>query len=379
MANVYKATTDIAKSMLDDYKAITGITLNINMIDDSTVIKILTVAGGLSSFYSELQRSVNDFFPTTASTEALRKHLATRSLSDQLQPSKSHGQIKFIGTAPGIAIGLGVQVKRVSDGALFVTIQSGVTDSLNNLALFMESIDSGNIQNLDSINQPFTLVTPIAGISSNCTNSSKFFDGRDLETNNEILSRILIHDRDENSGGNAVAYEKFAKDASNEVVTAKALRRIRGPDTVDVVITSGTSDIFTAVEAGQSITRIPSTALISLVQNYVATLNPVTDDVLVKAPLEVPFNVTFRYKLFTESLASRSYVDGIITKVVKTYVYSARPQDVLSPTDLERLVDQRIGDQLKERICDNFSGLITNYTVPSDSILTPNNITLLVL
>lgn len=379
MANVYKATADIVQGMLDDYKAITGISLNPNMIDDSTVVKIFTVAGGLSSFYSELQRTADDFFPITASTEGLRKHLADRSLVSQLQASKSHGQIQFSGSAAGIAVGLGVQVKRFSDGALFVTIQSGVTDSTNTVSLFVESLDTGNIQNMDILGQPFTLVTPVAGISSNCTNISKFLDGRDLETNIEMLARILIHDQDENSGGNDVAYEKFAKDASNEVVTAKALRRVRGPDTVDVVITSGTSDISAAVEADQAVTRIPSTALISLVQAYVASLNPVTDDVLVKAPLEVPFNVTFRYKLFTENLSNRTYVNGIITKVIKTYVYSARPQDVLSPTDIERLVDQRIGDQLKERICDNFSGLISNFTVPSDSIMTPNLISLLVL
>jgi uncharacterized phage protein gp47/JayE len=362
--------------MVDDFKTYTGISLNANAIDDSTVVKILNFAGGLSSFYSELQRTANDFFPATASTEALRKHLATRSLDDQLQPSKSHGQIMFTGAGAGISIGTGTQVKRVSDGALFVTIQSGVTDSGGNVILFLESVDTGNIQNLDSISQPFVLVTPVAGISSNCTSVSKFFDGRDLETNAEMVARILIHDRDENSGGNAVAYEKWAKDASNEVVTAKALRRVRGPDTVDLVITSGTSDIFASVEAGQPITRIPSTALLSQVQAYVNTLNPVTDDVLVKAPIEVPFSVLFRYKLFTESAVNRTYVDGIITKVIKTYIYSARPLDVLSPTDLERLVDQRIGDQIKERLCNSFAGVVTNYEVPSDSILTPNTITL---
>ena len=378
MANVYKATADIVQSMCDDFKVITGITLNPNMIDDSTVIKLYAVAGGLSSFYSELQRSVNDFFPTTASTEALRKHLATRSLVDQIQPSASHGQIKFTGTT-GITIPIGTRVKRVSDGALFTTIQSGDIGLSGNVILFTESVDTGNTQNLDSLNQPFILVTPISGVQSSCVNTSNFYDGRDLETNQEMLSRILIHDRDENSGGNAVAYEKWAKDASNEVVTAKALRRVRGPDTVDLIITSGTSNISAAVEAGQAITRQPSTALIATVQAYVNTLNPVTDDALVKAPIEIPFNVLFRYKLNSESVANRNYVDGIITKVIKTYVYSARPQDILSPTDLERLVDQRIGDQIKERLCNNFAGAVTNYTIPSDSILTPNTITLSVL
>ena len=376
MANLFRSTADIAQDMCNDFKAITGVTLKPTQTDDSNVIKFLTDAAAISSFTALLQKVANNIFPQTADTQSLIQHLATRSLPTQLQPSKSHGQIQFTATGAGVSISLGVQVKRVSDGALFQTIQAGVTGSSGILNLFCESLGNGQSLNLDSLNQPFVITQPLPGVQAACTNVTLFLDGRDLETDAQMLARIIIHDQDTNSGGNAVAYETWARAASTEVVTAKCLPLVRGADTVDVIITSGTSDIAAAVLSGQSVTRLPSVPLIQTVQNYINTLNPVTDNVLVKAPTEVPFNVTFRYKLLSENTAARAYYDGVITNIIKIYVYQALPGQVLSPTDITRLVDQQIGDQLKERSCDNFNGSVTYIVVPSASIFTPGLITL---
>lgn len=378
MANTFRATRDIVQDMCDDYKSITGITLSPNQIDDSNVIKFYTFAGSMSSMYSELQRTTNDIFPTTATTEGLIKHLATRSLPSQIQPQKSHGQIQFNGVV-GSFIAIGVQVKRASDAAIFQTIQSGVIDSTGFLSLFIESISTGNTQNLDSLSNPFTLISPVTGVIAACSNSTKFFDGRDLETDAQMLARIIAHDQDDNSGGNAIAYQNYAQESSNEVVTAKTIRNPRGPDTVDTYITSGTTDIQGAVESGAPVTRLPSTALIAQVQDYITKLNPITDDHLTKAPVELAFSVTFRFKLYTETIANRSFISDIVTKIIKTYIYQARPQDLLSPSAIERLVDQRVGDQIAERNCDNLGGASTYYTVPNTNILTPGTITILTL
>jgi uncharacterized phage protein gp47/JayE len=375
MANVFRATRDIVQDMCADFKSITGITLTPDQLDDSNVIKFFAYAGSISSLYSELQRTVNDIFPSTATSEGLIKHLSTRSLPTQIRPQKSHGQIRFQGT-PGTVVGLGVQVKRASDAALFQTIQSGTIDSIGFVTLYVESVSTGNIQNMDSIGNPFTLATPVSGLQSACTNVTNFLDGRDLETDSQMLQRIISHDQDDNSGGNAVAYEAWAQAGSNEVVTAKTIRLPRGPDTVDTYITSGTTDIQAAVEGGQPVTRQPSSALLAQVQAYITSLNPITDDHLTKAPVEIPLDVVFRFRLYNESVANRSYVGGIIAKIIKTYIYQARPLDVLSPSAIERLVDQRVGDQIAERYCDNLSGTASFYTVPSINILTPGTITI---
>jgi uncharacterized phage protein gp47/JayE len=375
MANVFKSAKEIVQEMCDDYKELTGVTLLPEQTDNTTVIKFWTDAGAISSWYAETQRSLNDCFPTTASDEGLVKHLQTRSLEGRIQPQKSHGQIQFTLTGPA-SIDTTAQVQRVSDGAIYNCIQAGIGSGPGSLVLFFESNDSGNNQNLDSINEPFSLVTPFINVEASCLNVSKFLDGRDLETSTEMLNRILIHDRDDNSGGNAAAYEAWALAASTEVVSSKCLRLVRGPDTVDVIITSGTNDISAAVEAAQVVSRLPSAALILEVQNYINTKNPVTDDVLVKAPIEEPFNVTVHYSLYSETAANRSYVDGEINKVIKIFILSAKPQDILRPTDLERAIDRRVGDLIKERNVENFSGLTTYYTVPDNKIESVGIITL---
>ena len=375
MANVFKDTLTIVQEMCDDYKALTGITLSPTQLDDSNVIKFYADAGAISSLYSEVQRTANDIFAFSASEEALRNHLRARGLPGQIQPQKSHGQIQF--TLTGAAtIPIGTQVKRASDGAVYQTIQSGTGTGAGTLTLFVESLDEGNDENLDQLNQPFNMITSIANVNPACESVSLFLDGRDLETKEEMAARVIEHDRDDNSGGNAVAYETWAKEASNEVVTAKCLRLVRGPDTVDLIITSGTTDISAAVEAGQPVSRLPSSALVTQVQTYVNQFNPVTDDLLVRAPTETDFDVTFKYSLYNETVANRSFVDSEITKVIKTYIYSAKPLDILYPTTLERLIDQRVGSQIKERACDNFDGVNSFYIVPDDQILKPNDITL---
>jgi uncharacterized phage protein gp47/JayE len=226
-SSVFKDTHTIVQEMCDDYKALTGVTLTPNMIDDTHVIKFYTDAGAISSLYSECQRTLNDIFPATASTSALLQHLATRALATQIQPQKSHGQIQFTATGP-CTIPVGAQVTRVSDGSVYQTIQSVILTAAGVANLYVESLNTGNSQNLDSLNNPFTLTTQITSVLPALINTSLFLDGRDLETSGEMVVRIQSHDRDDNTGGNATAYEAWALAASNEVVSAKCIRKLRG-------------------------------------------------------------------------------------------------------------------------------------------------------
>jgi uncharacterized phage protein gp47/JayE len=374
MSSVFKATSEIVQEMCDDFKDTTGITLTPSEIDNPIVAKFYGVAGAMSSFYSELQRKVNDIFPATASDSALLKHLASRSLSSRIQAQKSQGKILFTGTS-GTVIPTGTQLKRTSDGAIVQTIESGTIVS-GGASIWCESVSAGSDQNLDSTGNPFSLVTSITGVDSSLSNTTNFLNGRDIETSDEMRARIQEHDQDDNTGGNATAYETWAKEASSEVVTAKAIRLARGADTIDIYITSGTTDIQSTVQADGIVSRLPSATLISTVQIYVASLNPVTDDVLVKAPIEISKSVTFNYSLYTESTSSRAYCDGVILKIIKAYLYEARPGDVLTPSAIERLVDQSVGDYIKERKCSNLGTSTTYYTVPNINILTPGTITI---
>lgn len=374
MAKVFRSTREIVQEMCDDFKSLTGITLTPDMRKDTNVIKFWTDAGPLSSLYAEIQRTANDIHPQNASEQGLKNHLRARSMPGQIGASSARGQIKL--TLTGAAtIQIGAQAKRKSDGALYKAIQTGSLAAAGDLTLFFESLETGNKQNIDAIDQPFELVTAITNVNKSCVSVSKFLDGRDLETPAEMASRVIEHDRDDNTGGNSAAYEAWARAASSEVVTARSLRLVRGPDTVDVVITSGTTNIEAAVESGTAVSRLPSAALVATVKAYIDTKNPTTDDVLVKAPVELNFDTTVNFSLYNESVANRQFVESEIRKVWKTYVYLARPADVLSPTDLERAIDRRSGDLIKERNVANFAGAVSKYVVPDDKILVPNAIT----
>lgn len=363
--------------MCDKYQTITQVVLSPDDKDDPRVAKFWADAGALSMAYADLQKTTNNIFPASADEESLRKHLRARLLPDREQPQQSSGQIAWTGATPGLAVGTTLQVKRLSDGLIFQCIQPGTVAGDGSLALYFQAIDTGNVTNLESLGQPFQVITPIAGLPPACTNSTKFLNGRDLETPPEMLARIQAHDQDENSGGNAAAYEAWAHAASPEVVTAKAIKLARGSDTVDVVITSGTTDIAGAIALNQPVVRTPSAPLIAAVQAYIAAQNPITDDVLVKAPTEVAFNSTVLFSLYNESPANRTYVNGIITNLWKVFVYEAQSLDVLTPTALERIVDANIGSLLSGRQVGPFgSGGATAVQVPSGQLFVPGTLTL---
>ena len=375
MANVFKATADIVQEMCDDYQNITGIVLSPQQIDDERVVKMWTYAGAISSMYAQAQRVSNDIFSVSASLAALLAQLQARGLPTQGQPTKSQGQLSFT-TTDSASFTVGLQAKRVSDGAIFQCIQAVSVVGAGTLTAYFESIGTGNAQNLDSTGNPFTLVTPVANVNQSGTNASLFLNGTDLESNASMIARIQAHDQSENSGGNVAAYKAWALAASSEVVTATVIPLARGPDTVDVYITSGTTDITTAVNSGGPVTRLPSAGLISLVQAYIQALNPITDNVLVKAPTETPFNVTVRFALYTEDTSTRSYVASQILNIVKIYLYSAAAGSTINPTALERLIDQGVGSYISERSVDSFNGMTsTYYTIPTGQILTPGTIT----
>ena len=225
MAKIFRAVREIVQDMCDDHKAITGVELTPDMLDNTIVIKFYDDAGALSLLYSAVQQVANDSQPATASKEARIEHLRTRQMSTQIPAQKSHGQITFTVTKAVSIPANSTQVKRLSDGAIFVAIQAGSATGAGQVTLYFESADSGNDKNLDSSNQPFTLITPIDGVNPACTNASLFLDGRDLETSDEMLERIQAHDRDA-LGGGQVLITRARRGDSGPTIASRFLLRL---------------------------------------------------------------------------------------------------------------------------------------------------------
>ena len=378
MPDIFKTPSQITQELLDEYKDITAIELSPNDLGREEVIKFRSLSVVISGLRAELQRIEDDTFPQSASEQALERHLAARLLAARAAPQRSNGVCTFEVTAVPVSIPAQTVFARDLDGKLFRTIEafsSSSSDAIGNVNLQCESVDVGQATNIEvESGVQFTLSSSVPNVAAAVLSATQFRDGRDQESPSEMLSRIQTFDRRRDTGGNLVAYERFAREASSQVVTAKAIDEPRGPNTVDVVITSGTSNIRQAVENGEAITRLPSSALVSTVQDYVREMCPTTDDAEVVMPTESEFDITVSYELYDESL--RAAVDVEIKKEVEIYIYSAKAGDTLYPTELERLIDARVGHLIRSRRVADFGESSLTFTVPNGEILIPGTTTI---
>jgi hypothetical protein len=366
-----RTTLEVVTDMLIDFKEITGIELSASDLNRDEVISLYPFAGVISALESKIEQVEDNFHPSTSDESGLIKHLASNELPDQIQPQKSQGRIKHTGV-DGTIVSVGNTVKRKLDGKIFVCIQDGIISG-GQVTCSYESLTTGQENNIDSLNVELAQVNAIAGVDNSCFSTTRFLNGRDLETPGEMLQRIQDKVRRVDTGGNLAAYERMAKEASPLVVTATAVKHPRGVSTVNTIITSGTTDIDTAVNSGQDVTRSPSSDLLTAVQAYILSKCPTTDDHLTLGPAELNFNSTLILALYDESL--RSTVSAAITKIWKIFVYKAKPNQRIYPTDIEKLIDASLGHLIKFRRIQDFT-VDHYYDVPSNSVLVPVTLTI---
>ncbi|MFV8250254.1 baseplate J/gp47 family protein [Bdellovibrio bacteriovorus] len=374
MAEIFLTPRQIVQQMCDDVREKTNgaIVLSPDDLNDEMVLKFWPVATAISSFRADLTRVDDNTFAQSADEAGLEKHLESRKLPERFQPQASTGVIRFTGVN-GSAIPIGRQVKRKKDGRLYVTAANGEIAG-GACDVVCQSLQVGNIQNLEELGQQFELVIPIPGVENDCVNQSKFLGGRDLESPGEMLARYLSDVRDDRSGGNIPSYEAWAREASPEVVSAKSIRHVRGLGTVDTVITAGTTNFEQALIDGHPIERMPPGALLEVVQAYILDMNPTTDQHLTIAPIEQDFSVAIYFDLYDESL--RPQVVAIVERLAKVFIYQAKPSDVLNPTQLHRMIDGRVGHLIKSLRVGNLDGDSKYFAVPPNKILNPELITI---
>lgn len=369
---MYRTTRQFVQIMLDRHQQITGEELSPDDLGREEVIKLYPVASALSQFSADLVRVKNSRHPGTSNEFDLEEHLAAKDLPARRESLPSEGTLQFPATEVGVSIPVGTIATHGLTGNEYKCISSDASEGGFVTALFKSSL-KGQALNIDKLNQGFALADAIEGIEAEGGNISVFAKGRDLETPAEMLARIQDHDRKLDTGGNIVAYERLAKEASPAVVTATAIKHARGVSTMDVVITSGTTNIEEAVANGEAVVRTPSSELIAEVEEYVNDKKPTTDDFKAVAPTELAFSSTVNYELF--DLTELERVEKIINYAWKVFVLTARPGKRIYTTTLERQIDQKVASSLKYLRVDNFSAG-PYFDVPQDKLLLPDVLTL---
>lgn len=288
MALDFKKPTTIAQEYRQYLKALKPAE-NVDQKDSDWWVKSQALGGVASGIYGDQKKVQNDIFPQSARRDALIKHLETYNLGDPIEPQPAIGLIAVTGD-------VGTQYVA---GNLFQYDPNGNTYSITETVTLTaatgevpaESVNSGQDQNLAD---GATLSMPAPPVGHQAATVLRMSDGRNDETEAEIADRVLARIRQPIEGGNVTDYEQWAREASPSVTSSVAKRYPFGLGTMAVYITSGTTDIDAAVDAGSAVVREPSEELIAEVLAYLNTKKPATDCVSVFGPVEVEQDVTVR-------------------------------------------------------------------------------------
>lgn len=279
--------------------------------DSDWWVRSRVVGGVASGIYADQRKISDDAFPQSARREALEKHLFLYFGEGFKQAQQSVGDVGVTGT-PGTVVAVNLEFLYEPNGNTYqaneaMTVSDVIAPGVASGVVHVTSVSAGQSQNLLS-GAPLKVSSPPTGLNSAAISLTNLSDGRDIESNDEASARILTRVRNPISGGTKSDYEQWAVEASDSVVEANAIRWLYGPGTVGVVFTAGTTDIDQALNNGDPVVRIPSDALVDIVQAYLDAKNPLTDCVHTLKPTAKEVDVTVRVR----------FVDGDLDTIPAT-------------------------------------------------------------
>ena len=293
MAITIKTPQEIAQDFLDNLKNLKP-NINTDQVDSDWYVKSRVIGGVVAGVYADLNRVSNDAFPQSARREAIDQHLQVWTGTGLRAASFATGFIAVTGT-PGTVVTAGTQFQHVPTQNVYNSTQevtlTGATGEIP-----VTSVIAGQDQNLLTATQ-FTVISAPAGLLTTAEALTPgLADGADEETTEEGATRVLAIIRAQRRGATESDYIAWAFAADSRVNSCKVNRFPYGLGTVGLVITSGTSDIDTAIDNDDAINLSPSADLVSDVETYVNAVNPLTDSVFVLSPSLVTVTITVNVK-----------------------------------------------------------------------------------
>ena len=263
--------------------------INKNDPNSDFVIRGNTISGIVSGIYGDQAQVDSDSFITSMRPTSLDLKGADLGLPRLPATTAISDQISITGTN-GTVINPGDIIFLYSPTGILYTNTSGgtITGGILNLTATCQTVGQiGNVIAPDTL----VVVSPPSGVNTTASVVKDFADGTNIETDDSYRARLLSREQNPPAGGNITDYPNFAFAADPSIRSAFAVRFISGLGTVAVYITTGTTDIDSAVTNGLAIDRIPNGSLLAKVQAYYDSHVPLTDCSTVYAPTEVPVNV----------------------------------------------------------------------------------------
>jgi uncharacterized phage protein gp47/JayE len=270
--------------------------LNVNDMNSDFIIRGKTVSGLISGLYGDQAKTYLDTFISTCRPAALVLFSQDFNIPQQPAVQAASVGVQIPGSTNGTVVNPGDLTFLYGPTNVIYTNTTGGIVSGGILTVNVQCEITGQIGNI-SFPDSLQVISPPTGIGATANLAVDMSDGSDIETIDSWRARILSFVQSPPAGGNSIDYPNFAFLASQTVRSASIVRWGRGLGTVDVYITTGTTDIDTAITQGQSIVRIPSDDVIATIQAYYDIHDPLTDSARVYAPSEQTFDVTVKVDL----------------------------------------------------------------------------------
>lgn len=268
--------------------------VNTDQTDSDWFIKSRVYGGVVSGAYADIRRIADDAFPQSARREAVERHLFTYFNEGFNQPTPSNGFALVTGATGSFAVAGSLEMVYNPNGNSYVTVEDVTIDAVTGTPVAVQSIGTGQIQNLEE-GAILNISSPPAGFDSTATvTNGPLADGSDVESTEAGANRVLARIREPIRGGTAEDYRQWALESDDAVISANILRYPQGFGSVGIILSAGTTDIDEALDNNLPIVTVPSDALIATVQAYIDARRPLTDKAIVFKTFEEPIDVTVR-------------------------------------------------------------------------------------
>ncbi|MFS2071903.1 baseplate J/gp47 family protein [Pseudomonas sp. CT11-2] len=253
-----------------------------------------TLGGAAYGLYGYLDWIAEQILPDKADESTLERIAALRLNQPRKSAQAASGSVSFTASA-GAVLDVDTLLQS-SDGRTYkVTAARTTSNGLNSTTI--AALEAGSLGNAEA-GMTLIPVQPILGIAGNSFTvlAPGLTGGIARESLESLRSRVISSYRIIPHGGSAQDYETWALECPG-VTRAWCLGSYLGPGTVGLFIMRDNDP-----------EPIPTAAQLAEVQAYIEPLRPVTAELHVLAPVQVP--VTYRLSLTPDTTAVRATVEA---------------------------------------------------------------------
>ncbi|MBN0978904.1 baseplate J/gp47 family protein [Pseudomonas hygromyciniae] len=249
------------------------------------------LSGAVYGLYGYLDWIAEQILPDTADEETLERIASLRLSQPRKAAQAAEGTASFTAAA-GRVVDVDT-VMQSNDGRAYRVTESVPTVAGTNTAK-LEALDAGTLGNIES-GTVLTLIQPVEGLASTFTVLAPgLIGGIAQESVESLRARVVRSYRVIPRGGSADDYETWALEVPG-VTRAWCRRNFLGPGTVGLFVMSD-----------EDANPIPDAAQLAEVKAYIEPLRPVTAELYVLAPVQVP--VVYQIRLTPDTSAVRAAV-----------------------------------------------------------------------